>query len=262
VRKRHVDQGTVSGNSVLRFAGGIANYDNTTLTNSSVADQTIGWDYFNVSGGIASSGYNLDSDNTCNLTDPTDLPDGNANLGPLQNNGDSTFTHALLPGSDAIDAGDCSSGTVTTDQRGVARPQGAACDIGAFEYQLSDTTPPTVTIVSVTPDTLWPPNGKLVPITVSGTITDEGSAVSEITAAYEVIDEYGSVQPSGDVTIAADGNYSFTIDLQASRNGNDANGRLYTISVYALDSAGNEGSASADVTVPHDQGQDRSLAAR
>jgi hypothetical protein len=75
---------TVSGNSVLRFAGGIANYDNTTLTNSIVADQTSGGDCFNVSGVIASSGYNLDSDNTCNLTDPTDLPDGSANLGPLQ----------------------------------------------------------------------------------------------------------------------------------------------------------------------------------
>jgi hypothetical protein len=53
-------------------------------------------------------------------------------LGPLQDNGGSTVTHALLPGSPAIDAGDptrCRG----TDQRGVPRPQGAECDIGAFE---------------------------------------------------------------------------------------------------------------------------------
>jgi hypothetical protein len=53
-------------------------------------------------------------------------------LGPLGDNGGGTLTFALLPGSSAIDAG---NDTVCpgTDQRGVARPQGAHCDIGAFE---------------------------------------------------------------------------------------------------------------------------------
>ena len=52
-------------------------------------------------------------------------------LGPLADNGGSTLTHALLAGSPAIDAagGSCPA----TDQRGIARPQGAACDIGSFE---------------------------------------------------------------------------------------------------------------------------------
>jgi predicted outer membrane repeat protein len=53
-------------------------------------------------------------------------------LGPLQNNGGLTPTMALLPGSPAIDAGDNAS-CLSTDQRGVSRPQGAACDIGAYE---------------------------------------------------------------------------------------------------------------------------------
>jgi CSLREA domain-containing protein len=55
-------------------------------------------------------------------------------IGPLANNGGPTRTHALLLGSPAIDAAstpDCP----TTDQRGVLRPQGAACDIGSFERQ-------------------------------------------------------------------------------------------------------------------------------
>jgi hypothetical protein len=53
-------------------------------------------------------------------------------LGPLADNGGPTRTHALLLGSPAIDAAstpDCP----TTDQRGVLRPQGAACDIGSYE---------------------------------------------------------------------------------------------------------------------------------
>ena len=53
-------------------------------------------------------------------------------LGPLADNGGPTPTMALLPGSPAIDAGD-DSACPPTDQRGVARPQGLACDIGAFE---------------------------------------------------------------------------------------------------------------------------------
>jgi hypothetical protein len=55
-------------------------------------------------------------------------------LGPLQDNGGFTHTHALLSGSPAIDSGDNDS-CLATDQRGVARPQGAVCDIGAYEYQ-------------------------------------------------------------------------------------------------------------------------------
>jgi len=67
-------------------------------------------------------------------------------LGPLANNGGSTLTHALLPGSPAIDAGDpavCAAAPVNNlDHRGVARPQGSACDIGAVEADLIY-TPPT-----------------------------------------------------------------------------------------------------------------------
>ena len=62
------------------------------------------------------------------------------NLGPLQDNGGPTQTHALLPGSAAIDSGN--SGGVTRDQRGFSRPVGIAkvvggdgSDIGAFEVQ-------------------------------------------------------------------------------------------------------------------------------
>jgi CSLREA domain-containing protein len=59
-------------------------------------------------------------------------------LGPLADNGGPTPTHALLAGSPAIDAGPRAALThipcVPRDQRGVVRPQGPACDVGAYEY--------------------------------------------------------------------------------------------------------------------------------
>jgi hypothetical protein len=165
----------------------------------------------------------------------------------------------LLWGSQAIDEGDDDI-CPPTDQLG--QPRVGQCDIRAIEFQPSDTTPPTVTIVSVTPDTLWPPNGKLVQVTVVATITDVGSGVNPNTVTYEVIDEYDSVQPSGDIPLGKDGRYTAIIPLQASRRGNDADGRHYTVTISAVDTEGNEGSAATSVTVPHDQGQGRSIAAR
>jgi len=57
-------------------------------------------------------------------------------LGPLADNGGLTLTHALLPGSSALDRG-TSAGAPSTDQRGVSRPQGSGYDIGAFELEVS-----------------------------------------------------------------------------------------------------------------------------
>jgi hypothetical protein len=60
---------------------------------------------------------------------------GNPKLGPLQHNGGPTETMALQPGSAAIDqVPKTGAGCTPTDQRGVARPQGPACDIGAYEF--------------------------------------------------------------------------------------------------------------------------------
>ncbi|MFF0001081.1 choice-of-anchor Q domain-containing protein [Streptomyces avermitilis] len=80
---------------------------------------------------IASRGHNIDGDGSCRLTATGDLPRRDPLVGPLADNGGPTDTTALLPGSPALDAAD---GCPATDQRGVARPQGAACDIGAYEY--------------------------------------------------------------------------------------------------------------------------------
>ena len=85
---------------------------------------------------LSSQGNNLESANTCGLNAAGDKINANPKLGPLQNNGGTTWTHALLAGSPAIDGG-TNSGCPATDQRGVSRPidgdhdGSAVCDIGA-----------------------------------------------------------------------------------------------------------------------------------
>ncbi|HEX6390489.1 MAG TPA: right-handed parallel beta-helix repeat-containing protein, partial [Solirubrobacteraceae bacterium] len=80
---------------------------------------------------FVSLGHNLATDASCFLDAAGDRPQTDPRLGPLVDNGGPTRTRALLAGSPAVDAGStqCPKG----DQRGIARPQGAACDIGAFE---------------------------------------------------------------------------------------------------------------------------------
>jgi hypothetical protein len=63
-----------------------------------------------------------------------------AQLGPLRDNGGPTATHALLPGSPAIDAGNNAYASAT-DQRGVLRPQNGTVDIGAYEFPADNNAP-------------------------------------------------------------------------------------------------------------------------
>ncbi|HZO88112.1 MAG TPA: hypothetical protein VFB38_07200 [Chthonomonadaceae bacterium] len=115
-----------------------------------------------------------------------------------------------------------------------------------------DKTAPTIT-AAANPSQLWPPNGKMVAVTISGQMTDAGSGIDPTSAAFTVADSSGQIQPSGSVSVRPDGSYAFTIQLEARRSGKDKQGRTYTVTVQARDACGNLGSASAVITVPHDQ---------
>jgi hypothetical protein len=131
-----VSSSTISGNSA-RWGGGIYNGEDgeSTISNSIIANQTNGTDCSGVGG--SSVGHNLDSDGSCGFDHPTDQPNKNPELGPLQDNGGPTWTHVPLKGSPVIDKGMCDPGV---DQRGVPRPLDGdrdgvwLCDIGAVEY--------------------------------------------------------------------------------------------------------------------------------
>ena len=126
------ENGAPVGGGVRRLgSGGI------TLTNTIVANSTSGGD---CNGSMSSLGHNLDSDGSCGFGASGDLPNTSPVLGPLQDNGGPTDTHALLAGSPAIDAGD-NAACPSADQRGITRPQGVACDIGAFELQSATPVP-------------------------------------------------------------------------------------------------------------------------
>jgi hypothetical protein len=98
-------------------------------------------------GATTSNGYNIESPgDTCGFDQGTDQPNvtsGALSLGPLADNGGPTETHALLPGSVAIDmipgvdCVDADREPLTTDQRGKPRPEtgGTMCDVGALEVQ-------------------------------------------------------------------------------------------------------------------------------
>lgn len=143
---------TLSGNHASNTGGGILNYSNgnltlgnTTIANGSgptggglvnqgtltirntISDNVSGADCIN-SGTITANVNNFMGDGTC-----SSLYSGDPTLGPLADNGGPTLTHALLTGSPAIDSGDDGS-CPGTDQRGMARPAGNNCDIGAFEF--------------------------------------------------------------------------------------------------------------------------------
>jgi virginiamycin B lyase len=114
-----------------------------------------------------------------------------------------------------------------------------------------DRTAPAISL-KTKPRTLWPPNGSMVPVIVSGRVTDAESGVLTNSVTYTVTDEYGVVQPSGPVPLDALGNYSFIVYLLASRQGADKDGRHYYVQVKAKDNAGNWGATTRMVIVPHD----------
>jgi len=123
---------TVAGNGADEEGSAFLNAASLTLKNTLLARNGP---TANCSGNgtIVSEGHNLDDDGSCGLGGPGDLAEVDSLIDiALFDHGGGTETHGFFSGSWAVDGGtDCPP----ADQRGVARPRGAACDIGAFEEE-------------------------------------------------------------------------------------------------------------------------------
>ena len=161
-----ITNSTFSGNTATPSGGGIFNINILVLTNSTLSGNSAGFGggIYNLgtvqigdtilnmsaissSGTVTSLGYNLSSDNGGGfLTGPGDQINTNPLLGPLQNNGGPTLTHALLAGSPGINTGDPNfMPPPSFDQRGPGfdRVVSGRIDKGSFEVQAGGTPTPT-----------------------------------------------------------------------------------------------------------------------
>ena len=131
-----VADSTITGNSAPS-GGGIYNVGSVEVSNTILNAGASGENIFNDGGTITSLGYNLSSDDGGGyLTGVGDQINTDPLLGPLQDNGGPTLTHALLPGSPAIDAGNPNFHPPPfNDQRGCPRVINGRIDIGSFERQ-------------------------------------------------------------------------------------------------------------------------------
>jgi len=112
------------------YGGALSNTNGSlTVQNCIIANSGYGGE---VSGTVIDGGYNICSDNTASFSGTGSRNNTDPLLGPLSNNGGPTATMVLLAGSPGLDV--IPSGYFpAVDQRGVARPQGSAGDIGAVE---------------------------------------------------------------------------------------------------------------------------------
>ena len=124
---------------------------------------------------------------------------------------------------------------------GKAPPMGCSSSV-----TVGDTKPPKILCIKASPDQLWPPNGKLVPVTLAVHAVDDCSAVTNKIVSVSSNEKPDGSQP--DWIITGD----LTLLLRAEQSGH-GHGRVYVITVRSTDAAGNSSTGRAFVEVDHDR---------
>ncbi len=131
---------------------------------------------------LTNAGHNLSfGDSSC----PSAFLNGDPQLGPLQSNGGPTATIGLGTGSAAIGQNPSGAGCPATDQRGVPRPSGGACDIGA--YQVAAPVADTGPVIAL----------RASSATIVGTVTPYAGQAA-VTVQYGTSAAYGSTTAAVD----------------------------------------------------------------
>ena len=242
-----VTNSTMSGNSATAvggafggLGGGIYNLNGgATLT---IGDTILnagasGANIVNERGTITSHGYNLSSDDGGGfLTGPVDQINTAPMLGPLQNNGGPTFTHALLVGSPAINMGNPNfTPPPDYDQRGPGYPRVVSnrIDIGAFEVQQGPTPTPTATATATpSPAVTTNPatNVASVAATLNGSVNPRGSTTT-------VRFQYGPTTSYGHTTATQTRTGNTSLPITANISGLSAS-HLYHFRIVATNGGG------------------------
>ena len=183
---------TIAGNKCFNGHGcggaifGTANPVKNTIIADNLAGNTSNEEVVvdNCETAVTSTGPNLENGSECEFAAHGGISKANPLLAPLANNGGPTNTMALLAGSPAIDHG-INEGCPATDQRGVVRPQGAACDIGAYELAPPSAHTGSASAVGLTAATLAGTASN--PDVIAGTVLFQwgtSTAYGSQTAAY------------------------------------------------------------------------------
>ncbi len=162
--------------------------------------------------------------------------EGNIDADPLfvdPENGD----YSLQAGSPCINAGRSTGYFVPqVDIEGKKRIIGGEIDMGAYEYSTCRALP-EIDITSVSPSRIWPPNRKTVDVTIEGTVVlAEGCTLFD--ASYTLDDEYNELSAQGELTVNEDGSFSLAVPVTAWRDGQDRDGRHYTVTLSVENEAG------------------------
>jgi hypothetical protein len=182
---------TASGGGV----GAIPGLSPSVAASGAIADTLVVGNTASASGSncvstLSDDGYNLTDtgDAGCGFSPAShDVLTSDARLGPFGNNGGQAPTLALLADSPAIDAippngattpTGCgvAGGPLATDARGVSRPQGAGCDIGAYEL-----APRTATHLTANPSDTTQGQSVQLCATVTGTVSGTGTPTGTVT---------------------------------------------------------------------------------
>lgn len=257
------NSGTLTGSGLANFASGSGTSSTLTVTNSTIANNTgpVGAVVTGVNAGaatvtlrnniyagnsadnvrldapavITSLGNNL-SDDATGGGGPGDLINTDPLLAPLAIYGGSTATHALLPGSPAINAGS-NAGAPATDQRGVARPQQATVDIGAFESQGF-----VLSVVSGTPQTAPVNSAFALPLLVGVVANAGGEPVNGGQVSYSAPGAGASATFVSPATIAGG-----QASVLATANGTTGS---YVVTASAAGATGTPSFALTNGTLP------------
>lgn len=237
---------TLSSNSAVGRGGDLYNVGTVSAKDTIIAGGTgaSGTENCGGPGTITSGGYNIEDRNQCGLTGTGDQTNTRPLLGALQNNGGPTDTEAPSLDSPAVDHGnpggcaDASNTVLTVDQRGLPRPEGLACDVGAYELQ------PVAPAVSAAPAAGIGPHGA----TLSGTVDTHGFQTGWH-FEYGPTTAYGSSTPtqtlaggtqsvSAMITGLAPGTtYHFTLVASTSAGGAETVDETFTTGLDAPDVA-------------------------